>query len=139
MNRVRVLVSAVVAVGLMATPSVAAAAPTLLPFQVNPAPLGNPNGSFDAPAIRCAVEVGRQAGVVTITGGERDRWGCLISGDVRWLNLSTGTHGMARMSPGLHGHPPEATVRTGSGRVTIVMLQAVPGNVTPGLTTFSVP
>ncbi|MCK8615820.1 hypothetical protein [Gordonia sp. C13] len=108
-------------------------------FQINPAPLGNPNGSFDAPAIRCGAEVGKQRGVVTITGTERARWGCLIYADVRWLNLSTGATGAARMSNGLNGFPPEAELRTGSGQVVITMLQGIQGNVTPGFATASVP
>ncbi|TYQ04462.1 UNVERIFIED_ORG: hypothetical protein L601_000600001350 [Gordonia westfalica J30] len=139
MKRARtVAASLAAAIGLIAVAPTAAAS-TIIPFQINPAPLGNPNGSFDAPAIRCGAEVGKQRGVVTITGTERARWGCLIYADVRWLNLSTGATGAARMSNGLNGFPPEAELRTGSGQVVLTMLQGIQGNVTPGFATVSVP
>ncbi|MDH3010669.1 hypothetical protein [Gordonia alkanivorans] len=74
-----------------------------------------------------------------LTGTGFRRWGCLIYADVRWLNLSTGSSGAARMSNGLNGFPPEAVLPTGTGQVVLTMLQGTPGNVTPGFATFFVP
>ena len=57
----------IVAVSVLAPAAVASAAVTV-PFQINPAPFGNPNGSFDAPPVHCVAVVGEQPGTVTITG-----------------------------------------------------------------------
>ena len=139
MNLVRtLLVGFATAVALaLSSPAIASAA-TTVPFQIDPAPFGNPNGSFDVPAIRCAAEVGNRPGTATITGGKPGRWGCLIYAEVRWLNLSTGATGYARMSDGLNGFPPEAVLQTGVGQVVVTVLP-LPGNVTPGFATFFVP
>jgi hypothetical protein len=117
---------------------VAAAEPVKVPFQINPAPFGNPNGSFDVPALHCAAVVGDQPGVVLITGGRPDRWGCPLSSQVQWLNMSTGATGAAQLSNGLNGFPAEATLNTGAGQV-VLMLNTLGGNVTPGVATFFVP
>ncbi|SDE18656.1 hypothetical protein SAMN05444580_111130 [Rhodococcus tukisamuensis] len=128
----------VVASGLSVV-GVAAAAPVTVPFQVDPAPFGNPNGSFDVPPIRCAAVVGDRPGVVLITGGKPGRWGCPLSSQVHWLNLSTGATGSAQLSDGLHGFPAEATLNTGAGQVVVTVNPLGGGSVTPGFATFAVP
>jgi len=115
-----------------------AAADVTIPFQIDPASFGNPNGSFDVPPSRCAAVVGEQPGHATITGRDPGRWGCLIYAELEWLNLSTGASGTARMSDGLNGFPPEATLDTGTGQVALVLLP-LPGTTTPGFATFPVP
>ena len=115
-----------------------ASASTTVPFQVDPAPYGNPNGSFDAPSIRCVAVVGEEPGVVTITGGKEDGWGCLLYADVQWVNLSTGESGSARLSDGLNGIPAFATIDTGAGQVAVLLTSTTPGPVTPGIATFQV-
>ncbi|MFD4291869.1 hypothetical protein ACFWPA_04185 [Rhodococcus sp. NPDC058505] len=138
MNPVRGLaMCAAVAAAFLTTTGVASAA-AAVPFQVAPAPFGNPNGSFDVPAIRCATVVGERPGDLTITGSMPGRWGCLINAEARWLNLSTGASGTARLSDGLHGYPPEATVHTGAGQVAVVLIP-LPGSVTPGVAAVAVP
>ncbi|MFD4181837.1 hypothetical protein [Rhodococcus sp. NPDC058514] len=127
----------VAALGL-STAGVAAAAPVTLPFQINPAPYGNPNGSFDAPASRCAAVVGDRPGAVTITGGNPGGWGCPLTSQVQWMNLSTGATGAGQLSDGLNGIPAAATLNTGIGQV-VVILNPVAGIVTPGFATFYVP
>ena len=59
--------AAIVAGAVLAPAAVASAAATV-PFQIDPAPFGNPNGSLDVPSIRCWAVVGEQPGTVTITG-----------------------------------------------------------------------
>ncbi len=129
MNLVRRLsvCTSVVIASTLTSVALASAAVTI-PFQVNPAPYGNPNGSFDAPAVRCVAVVGEQPGTVTITGGKEGRWGCLLSSEVRWLNLSTGASGSARLSDGLNGVPAEAIVQTGTGQVAVAVL-SVAGSI----------
>ncbi len=124
--------SAVLAAGV-------ASASTTVPFQIDPAPYGNPNGSFDAPSIRCVAVVGEEPGAVTITGGKEDGWGCLLYADVQWVNLSTGESGSARLSDGLNGIPAFATIDTGAGRVAVLLTSTTAGPVTPGIATFQVP
>lgn len=120
---------------LLAAP--AANAATVIPFQLNTAPFGNPNGSFDAKAGRCAAIVGEKPGVVVITGAEAGRWGCHPSAPVQWINLSTGATGATVLSDGLHGFPPQVPLRTGPGQVALTL--TVGGIVTPGFATFVVP
>ncbi|MGO4201657.1 hypothetical protein AB4Z09_07810 [Rhodococcus sp. TAF43] len=140
MNLVRRLaVCAAVAAGSVLAPVAVASAAVTVPFQIDPAPFGNPNGSFDVPPIRCATVVGEQPGTLTITGGKDGRWGCLLSADVHWLNLSTGAFGSARLSDGLHGFPPAATLQTGTGQVAVTVVSTVGGTTTPGLATIYVP
>lgn len=122
-------------VGIVFPPTASAA---VMPFQIQPASYGNPNGSFDVPPIRCAVETGRQRGVVTITGADRGRWGCLAFGRVGWFNLTTGAAGRAKLSSGLNGIPPAASLNTGSGDV-VIRIEAWGGVVTPGFATVRVP
>ncbi|MGK2242278.1 MAG: hypothetical protein ACI9JD_004859 [Rhodococcus sp. (in: high G+C Gram-positive bacteria)] len=140
MNLVRRLsvCTSVVIASTLTSVALASAAVTI-PFQVNPAPYGNPNGSFDAPAVRCVAVVGEQPGTVTITGGKEGRWGCLLSSEVRWLNLSTGASGSARLSDGLNGVPAEAIVQTGTGQVAVAVLSVAGSIITPGVTSFYVP
>lgn len=133
----RTMLVAVALTGSLLAPAVAAAAVTV-PFQINPAPFGNPNGSFDAPAVRCVAVVGERSGAVTVTGGKEDRWGCLLSSEVRWLNLSTGASGTALLSDGLHGIPAQATVETGTGQIVVVLTSTAGGLITPGVATFRV-
>jgi len=140
MNTVRRLaVCAGFAVGSVLTPVAIASAAVTVPFQVDPAPFGNPNGSFDAPAVRCVAVVGEQPGTVTITGGKDGGWGCLLSSEVRWLNLSTGESGSAWLSDGLNGVPAAATLQTGPGQIAVALLPGVTGPITPGVATFHAP
>ncbi len=127
----------IVAVSVLAPAAVASAAVTV-PFQINPAPFGNPNGSFDAPPVHCVAVVGEQPGTVTITGAKEERWGCMLSTEVRWMNLSTGASGTGRLSGDNQGTPGEATLQTGAGQVAVAILPAA-GPVTPGFATFFVP
>jgi len=127
----------IVAVSVLAPAAVASAAVTV-PFQINPAPFGNPNGSFDAPPVHCVAVVGEQPGTVTITGAKDERWGCMLSTEVRWMNLSTGASGSGRLSGDNQGTPGEATLQTGAGQVAVAILPAA-GPVTPGFATFFVP
>lgn len=127
----------IVAVSVLAPAAVASAAVTA-PFQINPAPFGNPNGSFDAPPVHCVAVVGEQPGTVTITGAKDERWGCMLSTEVRWMNLSTGASGSGRLSGDNQGTPGEATLQTGAGQVAVAILPAA-GPVTPGFATFFVP
>ena len=127
----------IVAVSVLAPTTVASAAVTV-PFQINPAPFGNPNGSFDAPPVHCVAVVGEQPGTVTITGAKDERWGCMLSTEVRWMNLSTGASGTGRLSGDNQGTPGEATLQTGAGQVAVAILPAA-GPVTPGFATFFVP
>lgn len=127
----------IVAVSVLAPAAVASAAVTV-PFQINPAPFGNPNGSFDAPPVHCVAVVGEQPGTVTITGAKDERWGCMLSTEVRWMNLSTGATGSGRLSGDNQGTPGEATLQTGAGQVAVAILPAA-GPVTPGFATFFVP
>ncbi len=120
----------IVAVSVLAPAAVASAAVTV-PFQINPAPFGNPNGSFDAPPVHCVAVVGEQPGTVTITGAKEERWGCMLSTEVRWMNLSTGASGSGRLSGDNQGTPGEATLQTGAGQVAVAILPAA-GPVTPG-------
>ncbi|WP_092808180.1 hypothetical protein [Rhodococcus globerulus] len=139
MNLVRRLaICSAIVIGSALAPVAAASAAVTVPFQIDPAPYGNPNGSFDAPAVRCVAVVGDQAGTVTITGGKEGRWGCLLSSEVRWLNLSTGASGTARLSDGLNGFPAEAILQTGSGQLAVAVLSTA-GSITPGAATFYVP
>ncbi|WP_336871401.1 hypothetical protein [Rhodococcus qingshengii] len=125
------------AVSVLAPAAVASAAVTV-PFQINPAPFGNPNGSFDAPPVHCVAVVGEQPGTVTITGAKDEGWGCMLSTEVRWMNLSTGASGTGRLSGDNQGTPGEATLQTGAGQVAVAILPAA-GPVTPGFATFFVP
>lgn len=134
----RAVVRIAAVVGSMMLSAGVASASQSVPFQIDPAPFGNPNGSFDAPSVRCVAVVGERPGTVTITGGKEGRWGCLLSSEVRWLNLSTGATGAGRMSDGLNGHPPEATLPTGAGQV-VVSVASSAGVITPGVATFYVP
>jgi hypothetical protein len=127
----------IVTVSVLAPAAVASAAVTV-PFQINPAPFENPNGSFDAPPVHCVAVVGEQPGTVTITGAKDERWGCMLSTEVRWMNLSTGASGTGRLSGDNQGTPGEATLQTGAGQVAVAILPAA-GPVTPGFATFFVP
>ncbi|KQU45799.1 hypothetical protein ASG84_10850 [Rhodococcus sp. Leaf278] len=139
MKHVRTLVvcASIVLGSALASVGTASAA-TAVPFQINPAPFGNPNGSFDAPSVRCVAVVGEQAGTVRVTGGKEGGWGCLISSQVYWVNLSSGAVGTAVTSAGVQGFVPEAILATGPGQVAITIV-ASGGIITPGLATVSVP
>lgn len=139
MKLVRTLVvCAAAAIGSVFVTAGTASAETAVPFFIDPAPFGNPNGSFDAPSVRCVAVVGEQTGTVRITGGKDGGWGCLISSQVHWINLATGAVGTAVTSDGLNGFVPEATLATGPGVVAITIV-ATNGVITPGLTTVTVP
>lgn len=140
MNLVRRLaVCAAVVAGSALAPAAVAHAEVTVPFQINPAPYGNPNGSFDAPSVRCVAVVGEETGTVTITGGKEDQWGCLLSSDVHWLNLSTGASGSAVLSDGLNGIPPQAVLHTGPGQLAVTVISSAGGIITPGAATLFVP
>lgn len=134
----RTMIGVVALAGSLLVPATAAAAVTV-PFQIDPAPFGNPNGSFDAPAVRCVAVVGDAPGTATITGGNDGQWGCLLSSEVRWLNLSTGMSGTALLSDGLHGIPARAALPTGTGQIVVVLTSTSGGPITPGAATFAVP
>ncbi|CAM3114359.1 hypothetical protein RHDE110596_17350 [Prescottella defluvii] len=142
----RSVACAAVVAGSVLVPAAAASAAVTVPFQINPASFGNPNGSFDAPRVRCEALVGEPPGTVTITGstedgravtGEPGAGHCQILGDVHWLNLSSGAAGSARMSVAQYGYP-AAILPTGTGRVIVTVLPA-PGTTTPGFATVDVP
>lgn len=135
-RRLGIGVAGLVVAGLSAT-GMAGADPVAVPFQVNPAPFGNPNGSFDVPPIHCGVVLD-PPGSAVITGAEAGGWGCLLSSEVRWWNMTTGVTGWARLSNGLNGIPPAATLNTGPGQVAVILLPMDAGTVTPGLATFRV-
>lgn len=134
----RLAVCGAIVVGAALAPAAVASAEMVVPFQINPAPFGNPNGSFDSPRVSCVAVVGEQPGVARITGGDPTRPGCYAVSDVRWLNLSTGATGSARMSDGVGGSPAEAIVLSGAGQVAVVALP-VSGTTVPGIATFFVP
>ncbi|QBJ98616.1 hypothetical protein ERC79_08510 [Rhodococcus sp. ABRD24] len=139
MNLVRRLaICGSIVIGSALAPAALASAAVTVPFQIDPAPFGNPNGSFDAPSVRCVAVVGEQPGTVTVTGGKEDRWGCLLSSEVRWLNMSTGASGSARLSDGLNGIPARAILQTGAGQLAVAVVPAA-GIVTPGFAFFYVP
>lgn len=139
MNAVRRIVfCSSVVIGAAFAPAAIASADVAVPFQIDPASFGNPNGSFDVPPIRCATVVGDRPGTVTVTGAKEDRWGCPPVSEVRWLNLSTGASGVTWLSPGLDGFVPEASIESGTGQVALVVLVSG-GVVTPGFTTLAVP
>ncbi|MGW4533624.1 hypothetical protein ACWEOI_22020 [Nocardia sp. NPDC004340] len=114
----------------------AAADTVTIPFQIDAAPYGNPNGSFDAFPARCAAVLGGQPGAVVVTGAKSGGWGCFVSTPVNWINLSTGATGVAMLSDGLNGIPSAATIDTGPGRVALML--APGGTYTPGFATFTV-
>ncbi|MFZ2241496.1 MAG: hypothetical protein WAV90_18425 [Gordonia amarae] len=123
--------AAAIAAGCLAiTGAGPAGAATTIAFQIPPAPFGNPNGSFDVPPIHCAGVVGETPGTITITGGDKDRWGCTPSTPVHWVNLSTGAGGSAKLSPGLNGNPPTVALRTGPGSVVVTVTPS--GITVPG-------
>ncbi|MFI6866983.1 hypothetical protein [Nocardia sp. NPDC050406] len=115
----------------------AAAAPTTIPFQINPAPFGNPNGSFDVRPAHCGVRVGERPGVAVVTGSDAGGWGCWLATPVHWVNVSTGASGAARLSDGLNGIPSFANLETGPGQVMILLVPG--GTSTPGFTSVLVP
>jgi hypothetical protein len=82
--------AAVVAGSVLAPAAVASAAVTV-PFQINPAPFGNPYGSLDVPSVRCVAVVGEQPGTVTITGPKEGWWGCLLWTDARQRSCRPGS------------------------------------------------
>lgn len=124
------------AIGAMLGLSAGVAGADTIPFQLNPAPYGNPGGSIDSLPAHCVAITGARPGEITITGADPRGWGC-YSAPLRWLNLSTGASGEARLSDGLNGIPPAATVATGSGQVAIIVLTG--GVYTPGVVTTGVP
>ncbi len=141
MNVVRATLGAIVVMTAMVLAVIQAgpaSANTTIPFQVNPAPYGNPNGSIDSLPNRCVVVIGLQSGAVTVTGARPDRWNCYTGrAQIRWINLSTGATGLAVMSDGLNGIPYFAEFRPGRGQVALVLLPT-PGITTPGFATFFV-
>ncbi|QRY61261.1 hypothetical protein JVX90_12545 [Gordonia sp. PDNC005] len=136
MNRIiRGITVGAVALGAVALAPAPAQAAPVVPFQIQPAPFGNPNGSLDVPPIRCGL-VRDSVGVVTVTGTRRDRWGCIPRASVSWINLSTGRTGSARLSAGLNGHVPQARLVTGRGQV-VLTLGSAGGVMTPGFATIA--
>lgn len=127
-----------VGLGMVLAPTAVASAEVTVPFQISPAPYGNPNGSVDSPPAHCVAVVGEVPGTVRISDAEGFNTGCYLVSDVRWVNLTTGASGAARMSDGLGGTPREAVIRTGPGQVALVGLPSN-GFTLPGLATFYVP
>ncbi|MDH6679364.1 hypothetical protein M2284_003586 [Rhodococcus sp. LBL1] len=134
----RSIACAAIVAGSVLAPAAVASAAVTVPFQIDPAPFGNPNGSFDVPSVRCVAVVGEQSGTVVIAGGKEGRWGCLLPGNVHWLNLSTGASGSAPMSTGPYGYP-AAVLPTGTGRVVVAVVIAGSTIITPGVATIYVP
>ncbi|AHH15476.1 hypothetical protein NONO_c06680 [Nocardia nova SH22a] len=124
------------AIGVLLGLSAGVAGADTVPFQLNPSPYGNPNGSIDSLPAHCVAVTGARPGEITITGADPRGWGC-YSAPVRWLNLSTGATGEAHLSNGLNGIPPAATLATGSGQVAVIVLTG--GVYTPGVVTAWVP
>ncbi|QKT08947.1 hypothetical protein HUN08_00150 [Gordonia sp. X0973] len=124
--------------GALAITTPATASAARIPFQIQPASYGNPNGSFDVPPIRCAVEPDHRRGTVMVTGTDRGRWGCLPYARVWWMNRSTGRSGVAKLSSGLNGVPAQAVLRTGRGELFIRLDAWGSSTVTPGFTTLRV-
>ncbi|MEV5649364.1 hypothetical protein AB0L57_14015 [Nocardia sp. NPDC052254] len=135
MTSVRGLASAGAIAVLLGLSAGVARADTI-PFQLDPAPYGNPNGSVDSLPAHCVAITGERPGEIRITGADPRGWGC-YSAPLRWVNLSTGASGAARLSDGLNGIPPAAIVDTGSGQVAVVVLSG--GRYTPGVVTTWVP
>ncbi|QBJ98681.1 hypothetical protein ERC79_12160 [Rhodococcus sp. ABRD24] len=123
--------------GSVLVPAAVASAAVTVPFQINPAPFGNPNGSLDAPPVRCMTVVGEQSGTIMITSPKEGQWGCRLLGEVRWLNLSSGASGSTRISDGANGHP-AATLPTGAGHIVVAVIPTS-GPITPGFATVYVP
>lgn len=126
----RLVVCGAMAAGAALASTAVASADVAAPFQVNPAPYGNPNGSFDLPAVHCVAVVGAEPGVVTVTDGTGA--GCYPVSEVRWLNVSTGASGAAPMT----GR--EFTAQTGAGQIALVAIPAY-GSVAPGFATIYAP
>lgn len=132
------LAGAALAIGAtLALAGPGSAAPVGVPFQIAPAPYGNPGGSIDSLPTHCVVVVGERPGVATVAGGQNDGWGCTLNTPIRWINLSTGASGVAVTSDGLNGFPPRAEIATGPGQIAMMI---TPGGVyTPGFATVAVP
>ncbi|WP_067824488.1 hypothetical protein [Nocardia inohanensis] len=141
MNFARKLAVTTTALAAAALPAaaIAGADPAVIPFQINPAPFGNPNGSFDAFPGNCVAVVGALPGTVTIAGGKPGGWGCYISSTVQWLNLTTGVTGTTQLSNGLNGIPAQTTFTPGPGQLALILTPASGGTTTPGFATFYVP
>jgi hypothetical protein len=134
----RVAVCGAVMVGAAFASAAVASAEVTIPFQFTPAPYGNPRGSVDSPPSNCAVVVGEQPGIAKVTDAPNANTGCYLISDVRWVNLTTGASGNARLSDALFGSPHEAIVYNGPGQVALIGLPTSATTV-PGFATFYVP
>ncbi|MGM5068749.1 hypothetical protein EU244_028245 [Rhodococcus qingshengii] len=107
----------------------AAAAPSTVPFQVDPyIPL------VDLPTPRMAATVGKEPGVAVLHVRRAPGDGNPHSAVVHWLSLGTGAYGAAYF-PTLDAQP--VTIRPGSGHVVAYVASQAIG--TPGFGTFFVP
>ena len=123
----RSIACAAIVAGSVLAPAAVASAAVTVPFQIDPAQFGNPNGSFDVPPVRCVAVVGEQSGTVMIAGGKEGRGGCLLPGNVHWLSLPTRMYGY-----------PAAILPTGTGRVVVAVVIAGSTIITPGVATIYV-
>ncbi|ROZ49753.1 hypothetical protein EEB13_07680 [Rhodococcus sp. WS3] len=107
----------------------AAAAPSTVPFQVDPfIPL------VDLPTPRLAAIVGEEPGAAVLHVRRAPGDGNPHSAVVHWLSLGTGAYGSASF-PTLDAQP--VTIRPGSGQVVAYVDPQAIG--TPGFGTFFVP
>lgn len=140
-GRFGVCVAIVIAAGFSAAEH-AVAAPTTVPIQVGPAPYGNPNGSVDFPPAHCVAVVGEHTGRATITGSEKEGWGCppmaRAPWNIVWVNVSTSATGSAVLMNDSYSQAPQTTMTTGTGQVALLLLTN-DGIYTPGFATFYVP
>lgn len=134
----RLAICGALVVGAALAPVAVASAETVIPFQFNPAPYGNSSGSFDSPPASCVVVVGEQPGVAKVTVAPNTTTNCYLISEIRWLNLSTGASGSARLSDGVGGIPTQAILQSGPGQVALI---GIPDSITtvPGFATFYVP
>lgn len=110
-------------------PGTAAAAPSTIPFQVDPyIPL------VDLPTPRLAATVGEEPGVAVLHVRRTTGDGNPHSAVVHWLSLGTGASGSASF-PTLDAQP--VTIRPGSGHVVAYVDPQAIG--IPGFGTFFVP
>lgn len=127
--RTGVTVFAALAISGVMMPGTAAAAPSTVPFQVDPyIPL------VDLPTPRLAASIGEEPGVAVLHVRRAPGDGNPHSAVVHWLSLGTGAYGSASF-PTLDAQP--VTIRPGSGQVVAYVDPQAIG--TPGFGTFFVP
>jgi len=128
-GRVGATVLATLAISGFLASGTATAAPSTVPFQVDPViPL------VDLPTPRLAATVGEQPGAAVLHVRRTPGDGNPHSAVVHWVSLGTGASGSASF-PTLDAQP--VTIRPGSGQVLAFVDPQAIG--TPGFGTFFVP